>query len=1116
MKKLYIYLLLLFPLVSKTQINLNPVFDHIDPEKFGVAWMGTPLWDKKGGTWITCDKGILYYNGYSHRIYTRLPNDTVPLEKNIFGFYMDKQDRIWMGHGLYGGLTCFNTRTNDVKHYWPDSTKKNTMPYDIALSGFFEDSKGYLWIMTWGGGMYKLLNENTGDFIVYKRYTRVNENRKLDEPAHNFIKDIDELPDGRFFISYFENAGYSSPPDYFDPAKGIFTSFPVAEYQTESPQEAYFVQVASKIVHNTWFDQNNGLWMATYSGLLYFDLKQKTVKRVSGNPLKNRMNLENTRSIAVMDNGHLWLSTVSSGIMVVNPKTFEVGYILQDIHSETSLSDNLVGVIKKDPWGNIWISTGTGIIDIYNPLRQQFNVVPWEVLKTQYSDRSSQRVPINDMHLAADGLLYMSNYHGIAVYDVEKKQLRESLSLGPINTEENNVQLFKIIDRYIYAQSPTIRVYDRVTKKVKPIESKNSYMYIQHDPSQDVIYYSVIPKGKPEKMVRYNIKSNTTDTLFDIPRRLHTRNRPALILPKNRYVIHSWYPTGFILADLNKNTVERYGSDTMATKNIPPFQIHSFSPHTDGNLWLCTSKGLYYFNLDTETCEEWNTKIGLNPNDEVVHMIWDNKKYYWLGGDKQIIRFDPKTNQTFRFNSQLGMKAGTFDVNIAPCIDQSGRIYFATVKGLLIIQPDQIKTPEKQPVLFLSSLVVKDDTLDLKRLENFIAGKTIFEHNQNFLYLEFASNEAYSPVPSHFYYRLIGLDSTWQNNGTSNIVRYNSLSHGKYLLEVKCVNAFGIQSQVLQVPFEIKRPYWKAWWFFVIIAALLVFIITLLIRVRERALRKKQEELERKVEERTAEVVEQKEIIEEKNRELTDSIYYAQRIQQSILPDQDQLSKQLSEHFIYFKPKDIVSGDFYWYAAHHDSVLVAVVDCTGHGVPGGFMSMLGSGLLNQIVNEELKLEPAEILNHLRERVILALKQTGAEGENRDGMDVSLCRIIKSTGTLQFAGANNSLYLVRNGELQELKADKQPIGIHVGERIPFTQHEVKLQPNDHLYMSSDGYADQFGGPKGKKFKTSNFEKLLLQISNFAMPEQCRQIDQIFNDWKSDYEQLDDICVVGIKL
>jgi len=176
---------------------------------------------------------------------------------------------------------------------------------------------------------------------------------------------------------------------------------------------------------------------------------------------------------------------------------------------------------------------------------------------------------------------------------------------------------------------------------------------------------------------------------------------------------------------------------------------------------------------------------------------------------------------------------------------------------------------------------------------------------------------------------------------------------------------------------------------------------------------------------------------------------------------------------------------------------------------------LGSGLLNQIVNEEHRTDPAEVLNHLRDRVMIALKQTGADGESRDGMDISLCAYNVKENKLRYAGANLGAYILRNGEVQELKGNKQPIGIYVGEKLPFTTKEVELQKNDLIYLTSDGYADQFGGGKGKKFKSSNFEKLLTMINKKTIPEQYQEIDHVFTDWKGDFEQLDDVCVIGVK-
>lgn len=275
--------------------------------------------------------------------------------------------------------------------------------------------------------------------------------------------------------------------------------------------------------------------------------------------------------------------------------------------------------------------------------------------------------------------------------------------------------------------------------------------------------------------------------------------------------------------------------------------------------------------------------------------------------------------------------------------------------------------------------------------------------------------------------------------------------------------------------------------------------------------------LEEKVRERTIEVVKQKEIIEEKNKHITDSIIYAKRIQQAILPPEETLTSYLKNAFVLYKPKDIVSGDFYWIERKENKILFAVVDCTGHGVPGAFMSIIGFNGLNQIVNEYNITQPAEILNHLNKIITNTLKQRAEESKIRDGMDISVCSIDMQTNTLQYAGANNPIFIVRNNEVLEIKADKQPIGNFVGENeFRFTNKEIPLQPNDNLYLFSDGYADQFGGPKGKKLKYSSFRKLLLENHKKPMQVQKQMLDFMFEEWRGELEQIDDVCVIGVKI
>ncbi len=272
--------------------------------------------------------------------------------------------------------------------------------------------------------------------------------------------------------------------------------------------------------------------------------------------------------------------------------------------------------------------------------------------------------------------------------------------------------------------------------------------------------------------------------------------------------------------------------------------------------------------------------------------------------------------------------------------------------------------------------------------------------------------------------------------------------------------------------------------------------------------------------------------VKERTREITDSIDYAQRIQDAVLPQKEYLNQIMPEHFIFYKPKDIVSGDFYWIKEVDNSLIVVAADCTGHGVPGAFMSMLGITLLDEQL-EKIKLDaPGEILDNLRFKVKEMLFQKGKAGEQKDGMDMAIAIIDKDKRELHFAGANNPLILIRNSgqftepgleasmvsngyHLLELKGDKQPIGVH-WEETKFTSHRLKLADHDTLYIFTDGFVDQFGGEKRKKYKIRKFKELLLSIQKESMANQKKLLEDAFDSWRMDHEQIDDVCVIGIRL
>ncbi len=376
-------------------------------------------------------------------------------------------------------------------------------------------------------------------------------------------------------------------------------------------------------------------------------------------------------------------------------------------------------------------------------------------------------------------------------------------------------------------------------------------------------------------------------------------------------------------------------------------------------------------------------------------------------------------------------------------------------------------------------------------------------------------------------YFLEGYNETFSSWSNQTFVNYTNLRQGEYIFRVKAKNNYGYQSNVSWYAFKIQKPWYFKWWAFVCYLSILLFFVYMIyIQLYNRQLRIA-------VNKKTAEVILQKNKIEQQNIEIQDSINYARKIQTAVLPSTEMLNDIFSEHFILYKPKDIVSGDFYWLKQIKNFIVVVTADCTGHGIPGAFMSMLGISMLNDLVSRSRFDTTGEMLDRLRQKIKDTLKQKGKSLEQRDGMDLSFAIIDSDSGEMQYSGAYNSIYIIRKKETEagieksdlitmesathqliEIKGDKQPIAIYSNEKA-FKTNLVKLKHYDTLYMTSDGYPDQIGGPRSKKFMIKKFKELLLTIQVESMDNQKKILDKTINDWKQGVEQLDDILVFGIK-
>ncbi len=584
------------------------------------------------------------------------------------------------------------------------------------------------------------------------------------------------------------------------------------------------------------------------------------------------------------------------------------------------------------------------------------------------------------------------------------------------------------------------------------------------------------------------------------------------------------------------NSVQKYDENN----GLPSIKENKIYLIND-QLIVSTKKGIYYFNENKDIFEKYQGfgEKYFNSDDEVKYIEKVSDNEYWIiaknknkgveylnkitiSQDRIItitdIPFKRLVNNSFYKVSpdgENGVWIATSDAvfNYQEKLNEDFTRYYNSLIRKVKMGIDS--------VVFYGTYYKDTSRLivDLKQPNEL---KTIAQYKNNSFVFFYST--PYMPSDEIKYsYKLDGFDDDWSNWETKTERGYTNLDEGNYTFKVKAINIYGVESEVIEYQFSIKPPWYKtivAYFFYLVLA---VFVVIVIVKVYTRRLELEKIRLEQIVKERTEEVVKQKDEIEkqrdeiaDKNRSITDSIEYASRIQTAVLPSNEYANEILPEHFILFRPRDIVSGDFYWMTKKDNLLVLIAADCTGHGVPGAFMSMLGVSFLNEIVNRHDITTASVILNDLRSDVKKTLGQEGKEGEAKDGMDIALCIVDLENMKMQYAGAYNPMYIYRNNELMEIKADRMPIGIYIKEKESFTNNEIDLKKGDTFYIFSDGYVDQFGGEDGSKFKTKNFKQLLLEIHQKPMAEQREILDKRVDEWRGKWEQVDDIIVLGVRV
>jgi ligand-binding sensor domain-containing protein/serine phosphatase RsbU (regulator of sigma subunit) len=636
-----------------------------------------------------------------------------------------------------------------------------------------------------------------------------------------------------------------------------------------------------------------------------------------------------------------------------------------------------------------------------------------------------------------------------------------------------------------------------------------------------------------------------------------------------------WFATTEGLNKMSDKTILSFRTEQGLLRN----SIKNIAIDHNDNVWIGTDgDGLNFYdgkNMVTLTKDD-----GLCDNT-IRSIIVDTKantragySSVWLSTDNGIAHIEAKANpyvlsdvlitNHFKQDGLLGLD---FTSN-SGFMDPQGRAWWGSIKGVTTLNTNELYIDSTIPKVHLQNVSLEQTPVDFNSLKDSIDRKKDWfigdKKDMNLADLKFSGVVPFSNYPKdlelpyninnitfnyaainwlnghkiRYMYFLEGADNYWHPVTSDNKAVYTNLDHGNYTFKVKAKGVSGVWSSPLEYKFVIHPPWWQTKIAYALYVIALISAVLLFINVRTRALRNRQKELEHIIVERTADVVNEKtkveeknKIIEDKQKEILDSINYAEKIQRTLLANHEFVNQTIPDSFVFFNPKDIVSGDFYWATkvmsdetfdvfgsdkkkqkvTKRELFYLAVCDSTGHGVPGAFMSLLNISFLNEAINEKNIHDPSRVFDFVRQRLI----ENMSAGGRRDGMDGILVCFDTSNQLIYYVGSNNAPVVISDGELKNLPTDKMPVGL--GENMePFKLFEINYKKGDMLHLFTDGYADQFGGPQGKKLKYKQLNQLLVDIFPLPLPEQEEILIKKFNDWKGELEQVDDVCILGVRL
>ncbi len=779
--------------------------------------------------------------------------------------------------------------------------------------------------------------------------------------------------------------------------------------------------------------------------------------------------------------GNIWAGTYGGGVSVISPN----GRILT-LNSSNGLHDDKIQCLSSDRENNILIGTNDNGLLIFKSFQFEHFPLPDGINARRF----------NALSLRPDNSLWIGT---------EKGLIRTDLNWDYPHVYDQEHGLFDPnINAMAWDQSGRLWLGTEFGGlfSFSPINNSfESHFYINQYITQHKVT-DLVADGNNKLWL------GTLDGLLRIDPVQQTLQRYSQRdgLPSNH--ISAIYPaqSGDIYVGVIGRGAVRVNSDTILpilTQGTPS----CFFEDSDGDIWIgMEGEGIYLLNQDGNK-RHLTTREGLQSN-AVATIDQDQDGNIWIGSNLGLSKLDKSEMSLLHYGFSAGF-AGV-DVKRRSSLNTGDKIWYGTSNGVFRNTPRLEKPVYPIGNLRITEMLVENEPanpnekIDLKFDQNELA----------FSYLTVSLTD-----PANVWYRtyLEGRDDHWSEWAKARTIIYNGLPEGNYRFHVQARNRWNHEQEITTpAEFVINPPWYRSNTFYVVSVLASVIFLVMYVKLRERKLKKEKRVLAEKVRQRTREVVEKSIELEKKNNDILDSINYARRIQEAILIPQSEIESYGLDAFIFYQPKDIVSGDFYWFNKIGDKILFAAADCTGHGVPGAFMSVVGYSLLDKIAIELNETRPEVILQELSYGVEKFLRQKDNEKMPKDGMDMALAVYDQKSRTLDFSGAFNPLYLVRNGDVTEFKADRFSVGSYEpGNEKQFQRHTTSVEPGDCAYVFSDGFVDQFGGPDYKKFKSRQFKALLADIAILPLNKQNERLQQALNNWMGHVEQLDDIVIIGVR-